>query len=135
MRRNLADAFALGGRDAYLNFSSWCDDLEHRMMVDWMAESGGGTLQWLEVREAALQGWENRRARAAEPSEGLLRKARELGENHVYQRYPSWSEELEYRLQSDWRTLFGGIPWSEVREAVKEAWTRTRRENALELPR
>jgi len=53
-------AFDLGGRDAYIHFSHWCDDLERRMLADWIEETAGDGVAWLEVREAAIQGWQER---------------------------------------------------------------------------
>src|SRR5258708_32023422 len=56
----LARAFELGARDAYIHFPRWCDDLERRMMTDWVEQTEGDGVSWLEVREAAFQSWQER---------------------------------------------------------------------------
>src|SRR5579862_377865 len=97
-----ASAFDFGGRDAYILFGGWCDDLERRMMSDWIAETGESSTAWLEVREAAAQGWEQRQqaildARVhnlpAEPDEvreALLIRAGAFGARPRYLRFPRW---------------------------------------------
>jgi hypothetical protein len=133
-RHAQAHAFSLGGRDAYIHFPSWCDDLERRMMTDWIRETHDDGVSWLDVREAAYQGWEERQAMlATDPhaaTDSLLERARDFGASHVYQRFACWSDDLEYKLQSDWRTLFGGVSWDAVRDAVKQGWQQVRQNAA-----
>src|SRR5256885_13862094 len=137
----LTRAFELGGRDAYIHFPRWCDDLERRMLADWVVETAGDGVAWLEVREAALQGWQERQdslARAVDldddeidlpdERESLLLRAQLFGAEDRYQRFPFWSDDLEYKLRADWRTRYGGVSWLDVREAVKLGWD-SRRES------
>jgi hypothetical protein len=133
----MARAFDLGGRDAYILFHGWCDDLERRMMADWIAETREDSVAWLEVRDAAAQGWQQRQQAIAdaridnieapdEERELLHLRARAFGGDLRYQRFPYWSDDLEYKLQSDWKRAFGGVSWFEVREAVKRGWEERR---------
>jgi hypothetical protein len=140
---DLARAFELGARDAYIHFPHWCDDLERRMLADWVVETAGDGVSWLEVREAAFQSWQERQeslnaARLAErkeviadeESESLLIRARIFGAADRYQRFPVWSDDLEYKLRADWRSRFGGVSWFDVREAVKAGWESRRESGA-----
>jgi hypothetical protein len=133
----LERAFDLGGRDAYIHFPRWCDDLERRMLTDWIEETAGDGVAWLEVREAAIQGWQERqesRTHAVErgdedEADSLLLRAQLFGAEDRYQRFPFWSDDLEYKLRADWRSRYGGVSWLDVREAVKLGWE-SRRESA-----
>ena len=129
----LARAFDLGGRDAYIHFPRWCDDLERRMLSDWIEETAADDgVSWLEVREAAIQGWQERHDNLVVPPDGehtdeeepdsLLLRAQLFGADDRYQRFPVWSDDLEYKLRADWRSRFGGVSWIEVRETVRAAW-------------
>jgi hypothetical protein len=130
----LSQAFALGRRDAYIHFPVWCDDLEHRMMSDWIHQTADDTLSWLDVREAAYQGWQERQERLIEERgpvesvgldpalEDLRARARAFGASDRYQRFPRWSDDLEYKLEADWKRLLGGVPFYEVRAAIREGW-------------
>jgi hypothetical protein len=131
----LARAFELGGRDAYIHFPRWCDDLERRMLADWIEESYYDGVGWLEVREAAFQGWQERQeslhlaAHVEEPEperDSLLVRAQLFGAADRYQRFPFWCDDLEYKLRADWRQLYGGVHWLDVREAVKAGWEERR---------
>jgi hypothetical protein len=137
-----ARAFELGGRDTYIHFPRWCDDLERRMLTDWVEETAGDGVAWLEVREAAVRGWQERHdslAHAVEVDDGdsdepveresLLLHAKLFGAADRYQRFPVWSDDLEYKLRADWRSRYGGVSWLDVREAVKAGWE-DRRESA-----
>ena len=138
-----ARAFDFGGRDAYILFPSWCDDLERHMMNDWRTETGEDSVAWLEVRDAAAQGWEQRQqaildARVhnlpPEPDDdrsALLIRAGRFAAQPRYLRFPRWSDDLEYKLQSDWRKEFGGVSWFDVREAVKQGWEEARASHSL----
>jgi hypothetical protein len=137
----LALAFDLGRRDAYIHFPRWSDDLERRMLTDWIEETAADDgVSWLEVREAAFQGWQERQESVVtapieivdEPDpdrDSLLMHARLFGAEERYQRFPVWSDDLEYKLRTDWRGRFGGVNWLDVREAVKAGWEE-RRESA-----
>jgi hypothetical protein len=140
---DLARAFELGARDAYIHFPRWCDDLERRMIADWLVETAGDGVGWLEVRAAAFQSWQERQeslnaARVAEQEkevasderESLLIRARIFGAADRYQRFPVWSDDLEYKLRADWRSSFGGVSWFDVREAVKSGWEGRRESGA-----
>jgi hypothetical protein len=141
--QQLERAFDLGRRDAYIHFPRWCDDLERRMLTDWIDETGGDGVDWLEVREAAVQGWQERQeSRTVEVAddesddsterESLLLRAQLFGAADRYQRFPVWSDDLEYKLRADWRNQFGGVSWLDVREAVRLGWE-GRRESAWRI--
>ena len=55
----LATARDFGAREAYRQFPTWSDDLEHRIMADWAAVS---EVAWLEVRDAVKEGWDEMHA-------------------------------------------------------------------------
>lgn len=141
----MAQAFDLGGRDNYILFRSWNDDLERRMMADWIAETQEDSVAWLEVRDAAVQGWEQRQqaitdARIQNVEEEDTRdrdvlaiRARSFGADSRYQRFPFWSDDLEYKLQSDWKKSFGGVSWFEVRESVKRGWEERRESESRQI--
>jgi hypothetical protein len=142
-RNRMTEAFDLGGRDAYIHFGSWNDDLERRMMADWIAETKEESWHWLEIRDAAMQGWEQRQqaildARIAnieevdysDQRERLVLRAHAFGADPRYQRFPIWSDDLEYKLKSDWNHTFGGVGWLDVREEVKSGWVERRESEA-----
>jgi hypothetical protein len=141
----MAQAFDLGGRDGYILFRSWCDDLERRMMADWISETHEDSVAWLEVRDAAVQGWEQRQQAIADARitnieavddgdhERLMFRARSFGGDSRYQRFPYWSDDLEYKLHSDWKKAFGGVSWFEVREAVKRGWEERRESESRQV--
>ncbi len=65
----LETARDFGAREAYRQFPMWSDDLEHRIKGDW--EKVFGVSNWLEVRDAVKQGWDEMHTLVA-PGEPLV---------------------------------------------------------------